>query len=209
MRFLTVTAFWAVSIAFVLVPGMDWAYAISAGISSRVAPAVSGLLTGHVAATIVVAAGVGALVAASPLALIFLAVVGAAYLLWLGFGLAVHPPLETKAETHPNPASGSRWFLKGVGVSGLNPKVILLFLALLPPFADPQSPWPVPCQLLLLGSVHVLNCAGVYFFVGFGSQRVLRTKPRAAAVVARVSGVCMIVIAVAILWERLVPTKFT
>lgn len=53
-------AFWAVSILFVITPGVDWAYAISAGLRGRVVvPAVGGLLTGHLVATILVAAGVG------------------------------------------------------------------------------------------------------------------------------------------------------
>ena len=64
----TVAAFWAVSFLFVVTPGADWAYAIAAGLRHRVVlPAVGGLLAGHLAATAVVAAGVGALVTRSPL----------------------------------------------------------------------------------------------------------------------------------------------
>ena len=37
-----------------------------------------------------------------------------------------------------------RWAVKGLCVSGLNPKVFLLFLALLPQFTDATAPWPVP-----------------------------------------------------------------
>ena len=56
-----VAAFWAVSFLFIITPGADWAYAISAGMRERrVAPAVAGLLSGHVLATLIVAAGVGA-----------------------------------------------------------------------------------------------------------------------------------------------------
>jgi threonine/homoserine/homoserine lactone efflux protein len=51
-------AFWAVSFLFVITPGMDWAYMISAGIRGRVVGAAAlGLLTGHLAATLVVAQG--------------------------------------------------------------------------------------------------------------------------------------------------------
>lgn len=79
-------AFWAVSILFVITPGMDWAYAISAGMQGRVViPAVSGLLLGHFVAIMIVAAGIGALVASNPVALTVLTVIGATYLLWLGF----------------------------------------------------------------------------------------------------------------------------
>lgn len=42
-------SFWAFSMMFVLTPGADWAYAMSAGIRGRfVVSAVVGLLTGYV-----------------------------------------------------------------------------------------------------------------------------------------------------------------
>ncbi|MNE53686.1 hypothetical protein D3C80_1484250 [compost metagenome] len=64
MTFSVFAAFWAVSILFVITPGADWAYAISAGLKHRVViPAVGGLLSGHLIATMIVAAGVGTLVA--------------------------------------------------------------------------------------------------------------------------------------------------
>lgn len=59
-----IAAFWGVSMLFVLTPGADWAYAISSGLRNRsMAPALGGLLSGHLLATIVVAAGVAALLA--------------------------------------------------------------------------------------------------------------------------------------------------
>lgn len=199
----TLLAFWAVSILFVITPGVDWAYAISAGMRERaVPPAVGGLLLGHLAATIVVAAGVGALVASIPTALTMLTVAGAVYLLWLGVGMIVHPPAPS-AGTDQASGPWTQWLTKGVCVSGLNPKVLLLFLALLPQFTDPTSRWPIPTQVLTLGLVHILSCGVVYLFVGYGSQAVLRSRPRAAQAVSRCSGVAMIVIAVVLLVERL------
>lgn len=59
-------AFWAVSALFVITPGADWAYAISAGIKGhRVVPAVAGMLSGHLVATLIVAAGVGTVITGS------------------------------------------------------------------------------------------------------------------------------------------------
>jgi threonine/homoserine/homoserine lactone efflux protein len=44
----------------IMTPGADWAYAISAGINGRrVVPAVMGLMSGHLLATLIVVAGVG------------------------------------------------------------------------------------------------------------------------------------------------------
>ena len=155
----TVAAFWAVSFLLVITPGADWAYAIAAGLRHRVVlPAVGGLLAGHLAATAVVAAGVGALVARSPLVLTVLTVVGAAYLVWLGIGMLAHPAAP-QAPTEEPAGSWLRQAAKGAGISGLNPKVFLLFLALLPQFTDPDAAWPIAAQIVVLGLVHVASCA--------------------------------------------------
>ena len=81
----SVLAFWSVAFLLIAVPGADWAFTISAGLRGRsVLPAVGGLVTGYAAVTIVVAAGVGALVASSPGLLAGLTLVGGAYLVWHG-----------------------------------------------------------------------------------------------------------------------------
>ncbi|KMJ53983.1 lysine transporter LysE [Vogesella sp. EB] len=196
-------AFWAVSILFVITPGVDWAYAISAGMRGRVVvPAVAGLLIGHLLATLVVAAGVGALVAGHPLTLTALTVVGAGYLLWVGIGMLRHPAVPSAAEIAES-GSWARWTVKGVCVSGLNPKVFLLFLALLPQFTDRSASWSVPLQIVALGLVHIVSCGVVYLLVGFGAGAVLQTRPRAALLVSRLSGAAMIVIAVLLFAEQL------
>ncbi|NVZ99089.1 LysE family translocator [Pseudomonas gingeri] len=196
-------AFWAVSFLFVVTPGADWAYAISAGLFGRVVmPAVAGLLIGHLMATLIVAAGVGGLVANHPVALSVLTVAGAGYLLWLGVNMLLHPAVPSAGEAQ---ASGSwtRWTIKGACVSGLNPKVFLLFLALLPQFTDPTATWPVPLQIIALGLLHTFSCAVIYLLVGFGSRVVLQARPVAARRVSRLSGAIMILIAVILLVEQL------
>lgn len=189
-------AFWSVSILFIITPGVDWAYVISAGLNGKgIVPAVTGLLFGHFLATIIVAAGVGALVASYPVALAAITVIGAAYLLWIGFNLLFHPPAPHTNEVQ-QANSSVYWVAKGVCVSGLNPKVFLLFLALLPQFTDPTSAWPVPIQILCLGLIHIFSCGIIYLLVGFGSNAVLKTRPEAALWMGRCSGGAMIVIAI-------------
>ena len=200
----TVAAFWAVSLLFVITPGADWAYAIAAGLRHRVVlPAVSGLLVGHLAATAVVAAGVGALVARSPVILTVLTAAGATYLVWLGIGMLAHPAAP-RAHTKESAGSRLRQAAKGAGISGLNPKLFLLFLALLPQFTDRNAAWPIAAQVVVMGLVHVANCAVVYTGVGTGARRVLRARPTAARAVTRFSGTAMIVISVVLLAEQLI-----
>jgi threonine/homoserine/homoserine lactone efflux protein len=201
--FSALAAFWAVSMLFVLTPGADWAYAISSGLRHRsVAPAVGGLLLGHLLATVVVAAGVAALLAGSPIVLAVLTVAGAAYLVWLGIGMLRHP---AHVQAQPEQTQGSPWrqAVKGFGISGLNPKVFLLFLALLPQFVVATASWPIAAQLLALGLVHVANCALVYTGVGLGARAVLRARPTAALWVSRVSGAAMIVLGAALIGEQI------
>lgn len=197
-----ILAFWGVSVLFVITPGADWAYAITAGLHRRILPAVLGLLTGHLVATLVVAAGVGAVVMSIPGALTVLTVAGSLYLIWLGVGALRHPAV-VHADTDTASGSTWQWWLKGFGVSGLNPKVFLLFLAVLPPFIDPRAPWPLSLQISVLGLVHVASCAAMYFAVGYSADRLLRSRPIAARIVSRVSGVAMIGIGLFLFAERM------
>ncbi|MFF2274089.1 LysE family translocator [Agromyces sp. NPDC058136] len=187
----SIAAFWMLALMFIVIPGADWAYVIAAGLRGRVAPAVAGLLTGHLAATLVVAAGVGAVLAELPFALTALTTAGAAYLVWLGIGTLRAPAAPVTADGDRE-ASAWSWFGRGAAVSGTNPKVFLLFLALLPQFTDPSAVWPLWVQIVALGFVHVVTCAVVYSAVGLGARAVLSARPRASRIVTRLSGAAMI-----------------
>ncbi|UNM95834.1 LysE family translocator [Ignatzschineria rhizosphaerae] len=195
MDFGVLLTFWTVSFLFVMTPGADWAYAISAGIRGKVVlPAVSGMLMGHFLATIIVALGIGAILAKNPMIMLSITMFGAAYLLWLGIGL-VRSPSRPSSAAMTDISSSKSWAIKGFFVSGLNPKVLLLFLALLPQFTDPNSSWDLSIQLILLGLIHIFSSFIVYSLVGYGSQTVLQTRPLAAEIISRVSGILMVVIA--------------
>lgn len=199
-----VVAFWSLSLMLAITPGADWAYAISAGLRYRtVTPAVGGLLLGHLAATVLVAAGVAALLARSPLIMTGLTLAGAVYLIWLGVSTLARPSTP-HAGDGPTDQSWMRQTVKGFGISGLNPKVFLLFLAILPQFIDPQSSWPTGAQIMLLGMIHIATCAVIYTGVGAGARVVLTTRPAVARAVTRCSGAAMTVIGVILLAERLI-----
>jgi threonine/homoserine/homoserine lactone efflux protein len=198
-----VMAFWGVSMLLVVTPGADWAYCISAGIKGRVVlRAVSGLLLGYVLLTLLVAAGVAALFASIPIAMRTLTYLGAGYLGWLGVGLLRDPPVPcTDDEAHPQ--SRWTWVYRGFCTSGLNPKALLLFLALLPQFTQAGTSWPTSFQIAALGLVQIVNCALIYSLVGVCSTAVLRASPRTAAVIGRLSGIVMIALAVMLMGGHL------
>jgi threonine/homoserine/homoserine lactone efflux protein len=218
MAISSIAAFWAVAALLIAVPGADWAYVIGTVLGGRpVVLAVSGLVIGYAAMTVVVAAGVGALVARTPASLTALTVTGGLYLIWLGVRASLRPaglpgaqagPPGAQAgvpETPAGPAARSdrATVLRGIGVSGLNPKGLLLFLALLPQFTNPRAGWPLTLQLAILGLVFLLTCG--LFYLGMGSliRRILAARPGVARAISRFSGAAMIVIGLLLLAERL------
>ena len=206
MPIASLLAFWGVALLLIVVPGADWAFTINAGLRGRsVLPAVAGLVIGYAAMTAVVAAGVGALVARTPVALTALTLAGGAYLMWHGARTLMSP----SAPPAPDAAVPSRtaWAVlrQGVGVSGLNPKGLLIFVALLPQFAAPTHPWPLPLQLAALGLIFVLTCAAFYLALGSAARTLLHSHPRAARQISRVSGAGMLLIGTTLLTDRLLP----
>jgi threonine/homoserine/homoserine lactone efflux protein len=197
------TSFALVDLLLVMTPGADWAFAIATGVKGdRVVPAISGLATGYLAQVALVAGGLGALLARSTGALGSFAVVGAAYLLWLGVGVLRRPaPLAAGDAPALSPLRSG---IRGAATSGLNPKGLLLFFAVLPQFVVLGASWPAAMQLAALGLFHVAACAVVYTVVAVGAHHLLRTRPRAALIVGRASGAAMILVALALVAEQVV-----
>ncbi len=151
----TVAAFWGVSVMFAMTPGADWAYAISAGLKHRrVTPAVVGMLSGHFAVTVLVALGLAAVMAATPGLLEGLTLVGVVYLVWLGISMLRTQEAAVTEGRADESGSWVREAATGFGVPGLNPKVLLLLMALLPQFTDTASDWPMWLQVIALGLLH-------------------------------------------------------
>jgi threonine/homoserine/homoserine lactone efflux protein len=200
----SVLAFWVVALVLIVVPGADWAFTIGAGLRGRsVVPAVGGLVIGYTATTLVVAAGVGALVARTPAALTALSVAGGAYLVWHGATTLVRPSAPAAS---PGLTYRADWeiLVKGVGVSGLNPKGLLMFLALLPQFTSPRGSWPVAAQIVLLGLVFIATCAAFYLGLGSFARTILHARPAFARTVGRLSGAAMVVIGTFLIADQLV-----
>ncbi|MFG3659333.1 LysE family translocator [Streptomyces sp. NPDC047706] len=199
----TLLAFLALDLLLVCVPGADWAYVISAGLRDRSpVTAVAGLVSGYALHTVLAAAGLAVLVAGSPLLLTALTVVGAAYLVWLGWGVLRRPGTPRAGDAAP--VARGRVFLRGAMISGLNPKGLLLYLSVLPQFlVMGQGHLPVPAQTAVLGLLHMACCAVVYLGVGLAARAVLGARPAAARAVARTSGAAMLGIGAFLLVQRL------
>ena len=206
-------ACWGMMTLMVLVPGPDWAYIIDSGMRDRtIVPSLAGILVGYLAAVTAVAVGVGAAVSALPWVLIGLTFAAAGYLAFLGVRVLRQPPAIVAADAVEQGDSGGAattatarpWLrlVQGAGVSGLNPKGLLVLVVLLPQFTDAASAWPIPLQLAVLGLIFVGSCALVYSVVGMGARAVLRVRPSAIRILSRVSGAAMIVLAVWLVAEQ-------
>jgi threonine/homoserine/homoserine lactone efflux protein len=203
MAITSIAAFWAVAALLIAVPGADWAYVIGTVLAGRpVLLAVGGIVIGYAGITVVVAAGVGALVARTPASLAALTIAGGLYLLWLGVRTFSRPAGHGPAEG-AMARTDRATLVKGIGVSGLNPKGLLVFLAVLPQFATPSGTWPLAVQLGILGLVFTLTCAAFYLSMGSVAHRILDGRPSAARLVSRFSGAAMIVLGVLLLAEHL------
>lgn len=131
-----------------ITPGPANLFAIATGAQKGRAAALTGVV-GMNSATLVwfaaAALGLGALILAFPQVFLLMAYGGAAYIAWLGI-----KALRGAFGSDPEPERGAikqgeSALLDGFTVQITNPKIVLFFTAVLPPFLDPQR--PLPAQL--------------------------------------------------------------
>lgn len=134
------------------------AMSIDSGSRAGVQSAI-GMAVGQVLWTVATALGLAALLHAEPAALDAIRIVGAAYLLWLGF-TTLRSARASATSTEPPASTGRKFFLRGMLTNLGNPKVIVFFAAFLPQFVRPAA-GPVSLQLLSLGGLFVLAGLGV------------------------------------------------
>ena len=144
-----------VSFGMVLTPGPNMIYLISRSITQGpMAGIVSlgGVALGFVFYMLCAAFGITAFLFAVPYAYDTLRLAGAAYLLWLAWQ-AVKPNGRSPFQVRELKVDGPRkLFAMGFVTNLLNPKIAMLYLALLPQFIDPAQ-GSVLVQSLVLGSI--------------------------------------------------------
>ena len=159
-------AFLVASVILGITPGPDMTYFLSRTVAqSRAAgfAALGGVSVGLVIHSVLVAAGLSVLLAASATAFTVLKIVGALYLAWLAIDAIRHGSalsLETGGRREPLRAV----FLKGMGINLLNPKVIMFFVTFLPQFvaaADPHASGKLLFLGLMFMAVNVPVCGAL------------------------------------------------
>lgn len=142
--------FLGVMAVMAITPGPANLFAVATGVAKGRAAALSGMV-GMNTATLVwfgaAALGLGALVKAFPEAFRLIAIGGALYVAWLGLR-AWRGAFRTAQEPEtPAIRRGRSAIVDGFMVQIANPKAILFFTAVLPPFLDVNR--PVAAQLTL------------------------------------------------------------
>lgn len=151
------SAFLVTMFVMALTPGPANLFAIATGMQKGRGAALLGV-AGMNTATLVwfacSALGLGALILAFPKAFHVLALLGAAYLVWLGIQSILSAIRERGGgETHRSFKMGRSAFRDGFTVQIANPKILLFFTAVLPPFIDIHRPL-VP-QLLMFAAATI------------------------------------------------------
>lgn len=154
---------------------------------------------------LLVAVGLGPLLARSEALLVSVKLAGAAYLVVLGVrALRRRQELEpVGAVVTAVPMGAGRLLREGATVGLLNPKALVFFSAVLPQFVDPAS-GSVPVQLGVLGAVFVVVALASDSLWGLaaGSARAWFTqRPRWLLATERAGGALMVGLGGALGWE--------
>jgi threonine/homoserine/homoserine lactone efflux protein len=159
--------FIGVSWALILAPGPDMLCVITRGMAhGRRAGILSaiGVVCGILVHTTAAALGLTLLLQTSAVAFLFVKLIGAAYLIYLGIR-SWREKSTFRLQTAAKSAKSSALFWQGVLSNVLNPKIAIFFLAFLPQFVDRGSP-QVTWQLLILGITFA--CFGLCFLLVVG-----------------------------------------
>jgi threonine/homoserine/homoserine lactone efflux protein len=202
-------AFIATTFAIIISPGPDTIVILRHAINGGRGPglaAVGGVQLGLAVHTALAVAGISLIIASTPVLLQGIAVVGAAYLAWIGVqGLKGGGGLKPDGDETNAPRSTTGLALREAALCNLlNPKVILLFLALFPNFVDYRRD-DVTAQLLTLAVIliviNTLWQAPMALAANFLRRWLARPAVRTA--VNRASGGMLLVMAAMMLAQQL------
>jgi threonine/homoserine/homoserine lactone efflux protein len=191
MEWRTWLAFVGVSALMGLAPGPGVTsivgYAIGSGRRTALA-AAAGLAVGNAVAITLSLAGVGALLAASAIAFSVLKWIGAAYLLALGV-LTLLKARRAGGSAVSRPATRPRTAFAGAVTLGMfHPKTIVFYVAFVPQFISPHSPYAPQATLLAVSfCATVFGTDAGYALAASAASRWLR-RPGVAGWAERASG---------------------
>lgn len=116
----------------------------------RSVASMAGLMTANLVCLLASAAGLGALLKASPVLFDALRYAGVGYLVWLGIKAWRAPVGGDPRAEKPAPPSLTAMFGAGLGTGFSNPKLIVFAAALFPQFIDTNAPFAPQLATLIV-----------------------------------------------------------
>jgi homoserine/homoserine lactone efflux protein len=191
----TFIAFATAAFVIIVIPGPTNLTIVSDSLDAGVRRSlwtVAGAAVSHAGFIVVATAGVGAIVGSHPEVFVFIKWFGVIYLVLQGVRLIVKQPATLDARTQPKGRGVFSHLLKGFVVNSTNPKALLFYAALFPPFVNPRAAL-VP-QLLVLAVTFLvlfLIVGALHSVLGQSARNFLSNR-RSATLANRVSGGVMI-----------------
>jgi homoserine/homoserine lactone efflux protein len=192
--------------ALCLTPGPAVLLVLSQGLTRGTGASVSanlGILAGNACYFVLSATGLGAILMASYDLFSLIRWIGAGYLVWLGvMAFSGTSSVITVAPATGAPASRWRTFLNGFVLQVSNPKALVFFTALLPPFIDPRG--SVVAQVAILGVTSVVLEFFVLLAYGALAGRLtsVATRPRFQTIANRVAGAMLVTAGVSVAFQK-------
>jgi threonine/homoserine/homoserine lactone efflux protein len=192
-------AFLGVMAVMAVTPGPANLFAIATGAQKGKAAALVGV-AGMNTATLVwfgaAALGLGALILAFPQVFHLLAYAGAAYIAWLGLKSLLGAFAKDAEPGHGGFKQGKSAYLDGFTVQIANPKAVLFFTAVLPPFLDPARPLPAQLAAFACATLTLDILAMSAYGLGGAALAAKMTEPRFARGFAVAVGLLLLTAAV-------------
>lgn len=186
-------------VGIIVVPGMDMLFvvanALTGGRSAGLA-ATAGIMLGGICHTLFGMVFVTGLSVLVPSLAPVMMLVGAAYMLWIGFTLA-RSSIKVDAVGPAARKSDSKILLQGMLTAILNPKAWMFVMAVFPQFMRPEY-GPFAAQALVMGTLTVFVQLAVYGSLGLAANRgreALTDSPTTTIWLGRAAGLLLMAIA--------------
>lgn len=199
-------AFTLVTATTSLIPGQSMLFVMGQSIwrGARAGwAALLGMQLGYIVWWVLAGLGLGTLAKAYPLAFRGLALMGIAYLAWMGVQAIRHSFHSAERAGEPQGAVSGNAFRDGIVVAIGNPKSLVYMLALIPPFVDAAR--PIGWQIVTLAAVALvidLIVGAAYISAGRRLARVIE-RPSTRQWIDRGMGIAFLAIAALILLDLL------
>jgi threonine/homoserine/homoserine lactone efflux protein len=194
-------AFLAAMFVMAITPGPANLFAIATGMEKGKGAALLGV-AGMNCATLIwfagSALGLGALIIAFPAAFHVLALAGAAYLVWLGLKSIWAGIRNAESQATATVKAGRSAFVDGFTVQIANPKALLFFTAVLPPFIDVNRPLPPQLAMFACATIGMDLISMSAYGLGGAALSVRMNEPGFRRIFALGVGVLLISAAVLI-----------